>query len=70
MYLMCSQSEQLLREEHDAAAALRGQGVGKGRHVLVLLSDGIVEPHHARAAAEKAEQLGILLPNVTIYALV
>eukprot|EP00240_Pyramimonas_obovata_P001958 CAMPEP_0118929340 /NCGR_PEP_ID=MMETSP1169-20130426/6369_1 /TAXON_ID=36882 /ORGANISM="Pyramimonas obovata, Strain CCMP722" /LENGTH=451 /DNA_ID=CAMNT_0006871511 /DNA_START=121 /DNA_END=1476 /DNA_ORIENTATION=- len=64
-------SEQLLRAEQRAVAAQTGQeeAGSEGRHVLVLLSDGIVEPHHACAAAEKAAQLGILLPNVTIYAL-
>mmetsp|Transcript_3257 Transcript_3257/g.3652 ORF Transcript_3257/g.3652 Transcript_3257/m.3652 type:complete len:495 (+) Transcript_3257:168-1652(+) len=53
------QAETLLRDnvEPDAARA------------VVLLSDGIVETMHARDAAEKAMQLGIMLPHVSFYGL-
>lgn len=55
-------SEQLLQEHMTS-------GEHTGGNVVVLLSDGIVEPHQARTAAERASQMQIILPNVSIYAL-
>ena len=39
-------------------------------HVVVLLSDGIVDPSHAREAARKASSLHRRLHKVAFFALV
>ena len=39
-------------------------------HVVVLLSDGIVDPTHARDAAEQAARLADTLKKVAFFALV
>mmetsp|Transcript_36846 Transcript_36846/g.69322 ORF Transcript_36846/g.69322 Transcript_36846/m.69322 type:complete len:456 (-) Transcript_36846:566-1933(-) len=53
-------AEQLMREQKEEE---------QGAHVLVLLSDGIVDPNHARDAAREAQNLSKHLAHVSLFAL-